>query len=50
MNEQMPNVTVEQNKSNVEWKPLDEAVRSWVVQSHFEKDLENYNKLKESYE
>ena len=50
MNEQTVNVPVQENKSNVEWKPLDEAVRSWVVQTHFEKDLENYNNLKESYE
>jgi hypothetical protein len=50
MTEEPINGPVEQNKSNIDWRTLDEAVRSWVVQTHFEKDLENYNKLKESYE
>ena len=50
MNEQPTNGSAEQKKSNIDWKTLDDAVRSWVVQTHFEKDLENYNKLKESYE
>jgi hypothetical protein len=32
------------------WQRVDNAIRMWVVQSRWEQDLENYQKLKESYE
>ena len=31
------------------WKALDEVIRKWVVMSGLEKDLENYEKLRQSY-
>jgi hypothetical protein len=31
------------------WKRLDIAVRKWATLSAMEKDLDNYEKLKESY-
>ena len=44
---------VEENKINDEipaWKRLDDVIRSWSALSGFEKDQENYQKLKEQYE
>jgi len=44
---------VEENKINDEiaaWKRLDEVIRCWAALSGFEKDQENYQKLKEQYE
>ena len=32
------------------WKRLDIVCRKWAIQSGFEKDQENYQKLKESQE
>ena len=29
------------------WKRLDEAVKTWIIKSQFEKDMENYQKLKD---
>jgi hypothetical protein len=29
---------------------LDQAIRRWVVTSQYEKDLENYEKLKQQYD
>jgi hypothetical protein len=29
---------------------LDQAIRRWVVTSRYEKDLENYEKLKQQYD
>ena len=39
-----------ENQEIPAWKPLDEALRKMAVLSQHEKDLSNYQKMKESYE
>jgi hypothetical protein len=33
-----------------EWQELDQAIRRWVVTTNFEKDLENYERIKQQTE
>lgn len=40
------NEETKSTKPKYEWKPLDEVVRRWAVQSQFESDVEKYNQLK----
>jgi len=44
------NTVPEDNKPVYEWQELDQAIRRWAVTSQFEKDQENYDKLKQQYE
>ena len=42
------NQNTEQKSTKLEWEPLWEVSKQWAVMSGFEKDLENYEKLRES--
>ena len=42
------NQNTEQNSTKLEWEPLWEVTKQWAVMSGFEKDQENYEKLRES--
>ena len=35
---------------DIEWQSLDEVIRRWAAQSGFEKDMSNYQKMKELYQ
>lgn len=39
----------EQDEEIPAWKALDEVVRKWATMSGLEKDLENYEKLRQTY-
>ena len=42
------NQNTEQKSMNLEWQALWEVTKQWAVMSGFEKDQENYEKLRES--
>ena len=42
------NQNTEQKSMNLEWQALWEVTKQWAVMSGFEKDLENYEKLREN--
>jgi hypothetical protein len=44
------NQNTEQKSMNLEWQQLWEVTKQWAVMSQFENDLENYEKLKQSYD
>lgn len=39
----------EKNEEISAWEALDEVVRKWAVMSGHEKDMENYEKLRQMY-
>jgi hypothetical protein len=39
-----------QEKEKYDFDELDQAVRRWIVMNQWEKDLENYENLKNEYE
>lgn len=42
------NQNTEQKSMNLDWEPVWEVTKRWAVMSGFEKDQENYDKLRES--
>ena len=42
------NQNTEQKSMNLDWQALWEVTKQWAVMSGFEKDLENYEKLREN--
>ena len=44
----MNNNWVEHSREDPKWKALWEVTKQWAVMSGFEKDLENYEKLREN--
>jgi len=44
------NQKTDEKTENDAWRELDTVVRKWAVMTNFEKDLNNYQKMKEMYQ
>lgn len=44
------NQNTEKKSMNLDWEPVWEVTQRWAVMSGFERDMENYEKLRESLE
>lgn len=42
------NQNTDKKPMNLDWEPVWQVTKQWAVMSGFEKDLENYEKLRES--